>query len=73
MLANIDSESDGHDLQRMHIVVVNKEEQYSIWLADRQIPNGWTQCDEPATKEECLAYINRVWTDMRPRSARQPS
>jgi MbtH protein len=52
-------------------VVVNYEEQYSIWPADREIPLGWTNVGKEGTKAECLAYIKEVWTDMRPLSLRQ--
>lgn len=56
---------------RQYRVVINHEEQYSIWPVDRDIPLGWTQVGETATKEECLDYIERVWTDMRPLSLRR--
>lgn len=52
-------------------VVVNDEEQYSIWPARKEIPPGWTQAGPTAAREECLAYIKEVWTDMRPRSLRE--
>ena len=47
-------------------VVVNHEEQYSIWPADRENPLGWRDAGESGSKTECLAYIKEVWTDMRP-------
>lgn len=52
------------------IVVVNDEEQYSIWAADRDLPAGWHTAGFEGTKEECLAHVDSVWTDMRPRSLR---
>ncbi|MCY0985569.1 MbtH family NRPS accessory protein [Nannocystis sp. ILAH1] len=52
-------------------VVVNHEEQYSIWPEDREIPLGWREAGKSGLKEECLAYINEVWTDMRPLSLRK--
>ncbi len=52
-------------------VVVNHEEQYSIWPADREIPNGWRAAGKSGKKQECLAYIEEVWTDMRPLSLRK--
>jgi MbtH protein len=52
-------------------VVVNHEEQYSIWPADREPPLGWKEVDKQGLKAECLAYIKDVWTDMRPLSLRQ--
>jgi MbtH protein len=54
-----------------YIVVVNHEEQYSIWPADKPIPAGWVQKGEKGTKEKCLLYIKEVWTDMRPLSLRK--
>lgn len=56
---------------RTYLVVVNHEEQYSIWLADRPVPNGWRSAGKSGPKEECLAYIKEAWTDMRPLSLRQ--
>ena len=52
-------------------VVVNHEEQYSIWPADRYNPLGWTDAGKSGTKAECLAFIKEVWTDMRPLSVRR--
>ena len=52
-------------------VVVNHEEQYSIWPADRENPLGWTDIGKGGTKAECLVYIKEVWTDMRPLSLRK--
>ena len=51
-------------------VVVNDEEQYSIWPADRMTPPGWQELEKQGTKEECLNYIKQIWTDMRPLSLR---
>jgi MbtH protein len=52
-------------------VVVNHEEQYSIWAAGRELPLGWKTVGKSGSKDECLAYIKEVWTDMRPLSLRQ--
>ncbi len=52
-------------------VVVNHEEQYSIWPALRDIPLGWKTVGKTGKKAECLAYIEEVWTDMRPLSLRK--
>ncbi|MFI7044856.1 MbtH family protein [Streptosporangium sandarakinum] len=52
-------------------VVVNDEEQYSIWPAGRDLPAGWRPVGSPAPKAECLARIDVNWTDMRPRSLRE--
>jgi MbtH protein len=54
-----------------HRVVVNHEEQYSIWPADLEIPAGWREVRGPRSKEDCLRYIGEVWTDMRPLSLRR--
>lgn len=55
---------------RDYIVVINHEEQYSIWLADREIPNGWKDVGKRGKKADCLTYVGEVWTDMRPKSLR---
>ena len=52
-------------------VVVNHEEQYSIWPADRENPLGWRDSTKSGSKTECLAYIKEVWTDMRPLSLKK--
>ncbi|KAA3659932.1 MAG: MbtH family protein [Chloroflexi bacterium] len=52
-------------------VVVNHEEQYSIWPADREMPFGWKAVGKEGSKQECLDYIEEVWTDMRPLSLRK--
>ncbi|WP_433254105.1 MbtH family protein [Streptosporangium sp. CA-135522] len=54
-----------------HRVVVNHEEQYSIWPVGRDLPDGWREEGVHGTKEECLAHIEQVWTDLRPLSARR--
>jgi len=52
-------------------VVVNHEEQYSIWPSDREPPLGWKSVGKSGPKADCLAYIKEVWTDMRPLSLRK--
>jgi len=52
-------------------VVVNAEEQYSVWPVDRENALGWNDAGKSGTKAECLAYIKEVWTDMRPLSLRK--
>jgi MbtH protein len=56
---------------REYKVVVNHEEQYSIWLADRDNPAGWRDVGPRGPKAECLAFIEAHWTDMRPLSLRR--
>jgi MbtH protein len=51
-------------------VVLNHEEQYSIWDADRVPPDGWNADGFRGSRQECLAHIAEVWTDLRPLSAR---
>lgn len=56
---------------RTYLVVVNHEEQYSIWPESRTVPDGWRAAGPRGTKAECLAHIEQVWTDLRPLSARR--
>jgi MbtH protein len=56
--------------ERTYQVVVNGEEQYSVWPAGRDVPAGWRADGPEGTEDECVAYIERVWTDMRPLSLR---
>jgi RimJ/RimL family protein N-acetyltransferase/uncharacterized protein YbdZ (MbtH family) len=53
------------------LVVVNDEEQYSIWPSDREVPLGWRNTGFGGAEEECLAHIESVWTDLRPASVRK--
>jgi MbtH protein len=55
----------------IYAVVVNHEEQYSIWPADRELPLGWQAEGFRGDKAACLAHIEEIWTDMRPRSLRE--
>ncbi len=52
-------------------VLVNHEEQYSLWPTFKDIPNGWRQVGPIGTKQECLAYVEEVWTDITPLSVRK--
>ncbi|MCL4850862.1 MAG: MbtH family protein [Bryobacteraceae bacterium] len=61
---------DKEDLA-IYKVVVNHEEQYSIWPLDRENPLGWSDAGKTGRKQECLDYIKEVWTDMRPLSVRK--
>ncbi|MFJ8854741.1 MbtH family protein [Streptomyces sp. NPDC102437] len=49
-------------------VVVNHEQQYSIWPVDRELAPGWSDEGTHGTKDECLAHIGEIWTDLRPLS-----
>jgi MbtH protein len=55
----------------IYTVIVNHEEQYSIWPNWKAIPAGWHVAGETGPKLECLAYVNEVWTNMRPLSLRR--
>jgi MbtH protein len=63
--------TDNDTEQITYNVVVNNEEQYSIWPVHREIPGGWRKSGPSGTQEACLAYIKEVWTDMRPLSLRR--
>jgi uncharacterized protein YbdZ (MbtH family) len=54
-------------------VVVNAEEQYSLWPDELELPAGWSAVFGPSEKATCLEWVERTWTDMRPRSAREAS
>lgn len=54
-----------------YTVVVNHEEQYSIWPAGKALPAGWRDAGKTGAKQECLDWIKTVWTDMRPLSVRR--
>jgi MbtH protein len=62
-----DNDDDGVEYK----VVVNHEEQYSIWPSHRDNPPGWTDAGKRGSRRECLDHINTVWTDMRPKSLRE--
>jgi MbtH protein len=51
-------------------VVVNDEEQYSLWQADREPPAGWRPAGKSGSKADCLEWVEKTWTDMRPKSLR---
>jgi MbtH protein len=55
----------------LYEVVLNDQEQYSIWSAGRPAPDGWRTAGFPGSKEACLSRIDEVWTDMRPRALRE--
>jgi MbtH protein len=58
------------DSTREYKVVVNHEDQYALWPADRENATGWKDAGRRGTKEACLEYVKQAWTDMRPRSLR---
>jgi MbtH protein len=62
---------DAAEDTRTYTVLVNDEEQYSLWLAELAIPGGWRSTGQVGLKQECLDYVRRVWTDLRPLSLRK--
>ncbi|MEU4831259.1 MbtH family NRPS accessory protein [Streptosporangium sp. NPDC023615] len=58
-------------MEEKFTVVINHEEQYSIWPAGRDIPAGWREAGFEGGKSECLDHIAQVWTDLRPLSVRR--
>ena len=54
-----------------YVVVMNHEEQYSLWPAFKEIPAGWSATGKRGSRQECLDWIEEVWTDMRPLSLRK--
>jgi MbtH protein len=64
-------QSDEEDDATIYKVVVNHEEQYSIWPVDRDNPPGWNDVGKTGPKADCLAHIREIWTDMRPLSLRR--
>jgi MbtH protein len=63
--------NDENEDTTIYRVVVNDEEQYSIWPEYKEIPAGWRDVGKQGPKADCLAYIKEVWTDMRPLSLRK--
>jgi MbtH protein len=59
------------DTGTLYKVVLNHEEQYSLWPAERDNAPGWRDAGKQGTREQCLEYIQQVWVDMRPLSLRQ--
>jgi MbtH protein len=62
--------TESEDMQQ---VVINDEDQYSLWPRDAQPPAGWRPVGFTGTRQECLDHVDAVWTDMRPRSTREHS
>jgi MbtH protein len=63
--------SDEEEDTTRYTVVVNHEEQYSIWPSHKAMPLGWRDAGKQGSKSECLEHIKEVWTDMRPLSLRK--
>ncbi|GAB3214027.1 mycobactin NRPS accessory protein MbtH [Marinactinospora endophytica] len=58
------------DADGTFLVLVNHEEQHSLWPEFAEVPEGWTVVHGPASRDEALAYVNTHWTDLRPKSLR---
>nr|WP_314121584.1 MbtH family NRPS accessory protein [uncultured Brevundimonas sp.] len=58
------------DETREFVVLINEEQQYSLWPADKTIPAGWNTVGPKGAKSDCLQYVEEHWTDMRPKSLR---
>lgn len=67
----VSHEDDESADERLYRVVVNHEEQYSIWAADLDVPAGWHEVGVTGSRADCLAHIDRVWTDITPLSVRR--
>jgi len=65
------SNDENDDANALHLVLINDEEQYSLWPAEVAVPNGWRQVLGPERKDACLKYVEEHWTDMRPLSLRK--
>lgn len=59
------------EYQEIFEVVINLEDQYSIWPKRKEVPYGWKTVGKFGPKDECLAYVKEVWTDMRPKSLKE--
>lgn len=59
------------DTQNTFLVLVNEEEQHSLWPEFARIPDGWTPVHGPVPKDQALIYVDTHWTDLRPRSLRE--
>lgn len=59
------------DPQSSYLVLANDEEQYSLWPEHIDVPAGWRRVMGPADRASCLEYVEKTWTDMRPRSLRE--
>lgn len=56
---------------RTYVVLKNAEDQYSLWLKSKRIPDGWIEAGKEGKKAECMTYVDQTWIDMRPLSLRR--
>lgn len=66
-MSSLDQDKD----MAIYKVIVNQEEQYSVWPAEKELPQGWSDTGKTGSRIECLEYIEEVWTDLRPLSLRK--
>lgn len=66
----MDLNAGADDDSQRYVVLVNREGQYCLWLADKAIPGGWQDTGTRGAKSDCLAYVERVWEDITPVSVR---
>jgi MbtH protein len=66
-----DKKESDMDENTRYQVLRNDEEQYSLWPLEIEVPAGWQPVGKEGTEAECSAYVDEVWTDMRPRSLRE--
>jgi MbtH protein len=66
----VEPEENNMDAFKDFTVVVNDEEQYSIWPVELAVPAGWQEVGMTGSREECVAHIDEIWTDIRPKSLR---
>lgn len=59
-----------HDSSLDFVVLINDEEQYSLWSSSIAVPAGWRVVHGPTNKQACLDYVDDVWKDLTPRSVR---
>jgi MbtH protein len=62
---------DAESSARNYVVLINDEEQYSLWPAEKPVPAGWRLAGKEGNEKDCMEYVDRVWTDMRPASLRR--
>ncbi|KPA91711.1 hypothetical protein PF66_01734 [Pseudomonas asplenii] len=58
------------DSKSIYVVVINQQEQYSLWSSDRVVPGGWTSIGVTGSQKFCLNWIQKNWIDQRPASLR---
>jgi MbtH protein len=59
------------DVDATFLVLVNDEDQFSLWPQSAAVPAGWRIAHGPGSRQTCLTFITRSWTDMRPLSLRR--